>query len=125
VELRPNPARVRVVYFGVLFVVAAVAWCAALLLARGHVAYTLPSFGIGFALADVLGCLGTLAAERLDRARDARLLRLVTTPQEFAALPMPDYLLPVAPPLYEPEVTLSTPQTAAAPQLIPAYSAFP
>jgi hypothetical protein len=108
VELKPNPFRVRVACFGVLFVVAAATWCAALLIARGHVVYTLPSFGVGFALADVLGCLGTLAVEQLDRAREARRRRIVTTPQEFAALPLPGYLLPLAPPLYEPEVMLST-----------------
>ncbi len=97
--------RISAVRFFVLFAAAFLTWCMALLITRDAVAHTGLALGLGLALADVLACLGVLAARWLDEAYAARCRqRVLTTPQEFPAILLPDYLLPEIAPLYEAEV---------------------
>ncbi len=98
--------RVAATRYLVPFASAFVTWCVALLCARPGSAPLGLALGFGLALADVLACLGVIAARRLDAIGAARRSVVLTTTQEFPAIPMPDYLIPEMPPLYEPDVAL-------------------
>src|SRR4051812_39322139 len=108
--------RIAAVRFLVLFSAAFNTLCAALVIVHDAVAHTGLALGLGLALADVLACLGVIAAHRLDEAYAARCRwRVLTTPQEFPAIPLPEYLLPQISPRYEPEIALDQPAPAALP----------
>src|SRR5690242_14281117 len=64
--------RITAVRFFVLFAAAFLTWCMALLITRDAVAHAGLALGLGLALADVLACLGVLAARWLDEAYTAR-----------------------------------------------------
>lgn len=102
------PIPIAMVRFAVLFLASFLAWSALLLLVQGAFALRL-----GCALSDVLAAAGVIAAHQLDRARAERSRRLaLTTAQEFPAIPMPLYLVPLIPPLYEAEI-MAYPATVA------------
>lgn len=99
---------VALVRFVVLFLSSYLAWSSLLFLTQGVLVPRL-----GGALADVLAAAGVLAAHHLDRVRAERSRRLaLTTAQEFPAIPMPLYLVPLIPPLYEAEITACLPSAA-------------
>ncbi len=83
--------------FGLFFVTALVGWSAASRLITG--AFHL---GAGAVVAGVLAIIGAMWVRAAIRRRDeARIRAIITTPQEFPAIPMPDYLLPYAAKQYE------------------------
>jgi hypothetical protein len=83
--------------FGPFFVTALIGWSGASYLFTGAV-----HLAVGAAVASVLAVVCTLWMRRAIRRRDeARIRAIITTPQEFPAIPMPDYLIPYATKQYE------------------------
>lgn len=80
--------RVTLVRYFVLFLTALFAWTVVVFVGRGVVA-----FGMGCAIADILACLGVIASHYLDAAQVQRPVAMMPS-EEFAAVPMPLYLVP-------------------------------
>jgi fructose-specific phosphotransferase system IIC component len=83
--------------FGPFFVTALIGWSGASYLCTGAV-----HLAVGAVVAGVLAAIGTIWMHLMIRRRDAARIRaIITTPQEFPAIPMPDYLIPYATKQYE------------------------
>jgi hypothetical protein len=83
--------------FGLFFVTTLIGWFGAshLLTGEFHLA-------AGAIVAGILAVIGTLWMRLAIRRRnEARIRAIITTPQEFPAIPMPDYLIPYAAKQYE------------------------
>ena len=97
--MRWRDARVRD-GFGLFFLIGVVGWSCAAYLASGaaHLA-------AGAVVAGVFAFACTVAMRRAIRRRDeARIRAIMTTPQEFPAIPVPPYLIPYLAPRYETEI---------------------
>lgn len=83
--------------FGLFFVTALIGWSGASYLFTGTV-----HLAVGAVVAGVLAAICTIWMRRAIRRRDEERIRaIITTPQEFPAIPMPDYLIPYATKQYE------------------------
>jgi hypothetical protein len=83
--------------FGLFFVTALLGWSggAHLLTGSFHLA-------VGAVVAGLLAVIGTLWMRlTLRRRNEERIRAIITTPQEFPAIPIPDYLIPYAAKQYE------------------------
>lgn len=86
--------------FGLFFVTALLGWSGGAHLLTGAL-----HLAVGAVVAGVLAVIGTLWMRLAIRRRDeARIRAIITTPQEFPAIPMPDYLIPYAAKQYELEI---------------------
>jgi hypothetical protein len=98
-DMRRQNARVRD-GFGLFFLIGVIGWSGASWVVSS--AFHLTA-GAVVAAVVAFGC--TVAMRRaLWRRNAARIRAIMTTPQEFPAIPLPTYLIPYISPLYEAEI---------------------